>query len=71
MPLTSVSERAVFKRDGVRFLMKDGAHEVPCQIAQHDLTFFGRTVGMSDTALVFAAYREAIERAGPHCCGRL
>jgi hypothetical protein len=63
MPLTSASEKPVFKRDGVRFLMKDDPHEVPCQISHQDLLFFGRTVGMSDTALVFAGYREEIERA--------
>jgi Protein of unknown function (DUF1488) len=73
MPLTSASEKPVFKRDRVRFLMKDGPHEVTCQISHQDLLFFGRTVGMSDTALVFAGYREEIERAASDrwdCAGR-
>jgi Protein of unknown function (DUF1488) len=63
MPLTRASERPVFRRDGVRFLMKEGPREVPCHIYQDDLSSFGRTVGMRDTALIFEAYREEIERA--------
>jgi hypothetical protein len=70
MPLTRASARPVFRRDGVRFLMKDGPHDVPCQISHHDLSSFGRTVGMSDTTLIFAAYREEIERAASDKCDR-
>ena len=63
MPLTRASERPVFRKDGVRFLMKEGPHEAPCHISHDDLLSFGRTVGMRDTALIFEAYREEIERA--------
>jgi len=63
MPLTSTFEKPVFKRDGVAFLTKDGPHRVPCQIFHHDLLSFFGTVSMNDAALIFAAYREMIERA--------
>jgi hypothetical protein len=63
MPLTRASERPVFSRDGVRFLMKEDPHEVSCHISHDDLSSFGRTVGMRDTALIFEAYREEIECA--------
>ena len=63
LPLNHATIMNAPVRDGVRFLMMDGPHEVPCQISQRDLSFFGRTVGMSDTALIFAAYRKEIERA--------
>jgi hypothetical protein len=63
MPLTRARGRPVFKRDGVRFLMRDGPNEVLCNVSLRALLSFGRTVGMDDAAMIFAAYRHRIERA--------
>jgi hypothetical protein len=63
MPLTRAAERPVFKRDAVRFLMKDGAADVPCLVSHRALSALGSLLGMNDTTLIFAACRERIERA--------
>jgi hypothetical protein len=63
MPLTRAPGRPVFKRDGVRFLMRDGPDEVPCSVSYRALLAFGRTVGMDDSTIIFVAYRDQIERA--------
>jgi hypothetical protein len=44
-------------------MMKDAKHEVPCHINKPDLLSLAATLGLDDAALVFAAYRSAIERA--------
>jgi hypothetical protein len=61
MPLTRASEQPVFRRDEICFLMNDGAEEVICKVSTRVLSAFGDTV--SDTVLIFRAYREEVERA--------
>jgi Protein of unknown function (DUF1488) len=63
MPLTRASGQTVFRRNGVRFLMKDGLDEIVCSISNPVLLDFGDTVGISDIPLIFLTYREKIERA--------
>jgi hypothetical protein len=63
MPLIRATERPVFKRDAVRFLMRDGVDEVPCRVSHRALLSLGSLLGMNDTTLIFAACRERIERA--------
>src|SRR5271156_4715805 len=63
MPLITGSQRAFFRNGGVRFMMNAGTTEVPCLVSKRTLSNLGKAAGLTEAPLIFAAYRERIERA--------
>jgi hypothetical protein len=65
VPLTRAQDNYVSGPDSVRFLMRDGSHEVLCRISCETLSDLAREelVGMREAVEVFEACRSEIERA--------
>src|SRR5262245_13642150 len=64
MPLTRSKEQFLITMNGVRFLMADGATEVPCRATRELLEDrFGSNGEQAEDERVFRAHRDAIEQA--------
>jgi hypothetical protein len=64
MPLTRSTEQILITMNGVRFLMADGATEVPCRAARELLEDrFGSNGDQAEDEKAFREHRAAIEQA--------
>jgi hypothetical protein len=64
MPLTRSKERILITMNGVKFLMSDGATEVPCRATRGLLEDrFGSNGDQAEDEKAFRVHRAAIEQA--------